>query len=100
MFGGPFFIIAIVGMSMLAWVVTTAIRARHGYPITDDWGGTVRRDDVEDGRALKLLASANRDLEGKVARLEDRIAVLERIATDPSKRLSDEIERLRTEREE
>ena len=100
MFGGPTFILAIIAMSMLAWVLTTAIRAKHGYPITDDWGGTVKRGDVDEGRAVKLLASANEELNGKVLRLEERIAVLERIATDPSKRLSDEIERLRIERED
>ncbi len=99
-FGGPFFILAIIGMSMLAWVVTTAIRAKHGYPITDDWGSTVRRDGVEDGRAVDLLTSENERLTGKIGRLEERLAVLERIATDPSKRLSDEIDRLRQERED
>ena len=100
MFGGPFFILAIIGMSMIGWILTTAIRAKHGYPVTDDWGNTIPRDGVEDGRAVKLLASANEEMNGKVLRLEERIAVLERIATDPSKRLSDEIERLRIERED
>ena len=99
-FGGPFFILAIIAMSMLGWVITTAIRAKHGYPVTDDWGNTIARDGVEDERAVKLLASANDELNGKVLRLEERIAVLERIATDPSKRLSDEIERLRATRED
>jgi hypothetical protein len=34
-------------------------------------------------------------LRNKVARLEERMAVMERIATDPAKRLSAEIESLR-----
>jgi hypothetical protein len=38
-FGGPTFVLAIIGMSMLAWVITTAIRAKHGYPIENEWGG-------------------------------------------------------------
>lgn len=97
---GPGFILAIIGMSMLAWVITTAIRAKHGYPITDDWGGTVKREGVEDGRAVQLLTSENEQLTGKIGRLEERLAVLERIATDPSKRLSDEIERLRADKED
>ena len=33
-FGGPGFVLAIIAMSMLAWVITTSIRARHGYPST------------------------------------------------------------------
>lgn len=92
MFGGPGFILAIIGMAMLGWVITTAIRAKHGYPITDDWGNTVRRGG--DGDEARLL-SESRDLAGKVERLEERLAVLERIATDPGRRLSDEIDRLR-----
>ena len=91
MFGGPFFVLAIIAMAMLGWVITTAIRAKHGYPITDDWGNTVARD----GGEVPRLTAENRELAGKVERLEERLAVLERIATDPGRRLSDEIDRLR-----
>ena len=37
----------------------------------------------------------NQRLNAEVARLNDRIRVLERLATDPAKRLSDEIESLK-----
>jgi hypothetical protein len=37
----------------------------------------------------------NMRLQSEVARLNDRIRVLERLATDPAKRLSDEIESLK-----
>ena len=37
--GGPGFVIAIIALSMGAWVITTWIRARHGYPLDDDWSG-------------------------------------------------------------
>jgi flagellar motility protein MotE (MotC chaperone) len=37
----------------------------------------------------------NLKLHGEVARLNERIRVLERLATDPAKRLSDEIESLK-----
>ena len=40
-FGGPTFVITIILICMVAWVITTAIRAKHGYPLTDDWGNTV-----------------------------------------------------------
>ena len=51
-------------------------------------------------RALKgeLPAADTREslrLKSEVARLNDRIHVLERLATDPAKRLSDEIESLK-----
>ena len=42
-FGGPTFVLAIIAMSFLAWIITTAIRARHGYPLEGEWGGTVSR---------------------------------------------------------
>ena len=93
-FGGPIFVIVIIALSMGAWIITTAIRAKHGYPLTDDWGNPVhplRKD--ED--ATKALVEENRQLKANVERLEERLKVLERIATDPTKRLSDEIDNLR-----
>lgn len=91
-FGGPGFVLLIVAISMVAWVVTTAIRARHGYPLTDDWGRSIHP--VKSAEAEKIAAE-NAQLKETVARLEDRLKVLERIATDPTKRLADEIDQLR-----
>ena len=93
-FGGPFFVLAIVAMSMIAWIVTTAIRARHGYPLTDDWGRAVHPVKGND-EASKALKAENEALKANVERLEERLKVLERIATDPAKRLSDDIDALR-----
>lgn len=93
--GGPFFVLAIIAMSMAAWVITTAIKAKHGYPLVDDWGKTVARDDPAADRKVALLTSENERLNGQVSRLEDRIAVLERIATDPAERTARAIDALR-----
>ncbi|QIK95939.1 hypothetical protein G7076_05160 [Sphingomonas sp. HDW15A] len=90
-FGGPGFVLAIIGMSFLAWIVTTAIRARHGYPLEGEFGGLHHRQ----GDETKALAAENEQLRATVERLEDRLKVLERIATDPTKRLADEIDQLR-----
>ncbi|WP_309602964.1 hypothetical protein [Sphingomonas sp.] len=90
-FGGPGFVLAIIAMSFVAWIITTAIRARHGYPLEGEWGGTVSKEDP----ATKQLVAENEALKTNVARLEDRLKVLERIATDPSKRLADDIDNLR-----
>ena len=46
-------------------------------------------------RRVALLASENERQQGQIGRLEDRIQVLERIATDSPKRLADSIEALR-----
>jgi hypothetical protein len=94
-FGGPFFVLAIVAMSMGAWIITTAIRARHGYPLEGEWGGTVHKDNPELDRQNQLLAQENDLLRGKIGRLEERLSVLERIATDAPARLTAEIDKLR-----
>ncbi len=93
-FGNPGFVITIVALCMGAWVITTYIRAKHGYPLTDDWGNAVlpaKRDDEQ----TKALVAENERLKETVTRLEDRLKVLERIATDPSQRIAREIEELR-----
>ena len=94
-FHGPDFVLAIIAMSMVGWIVTSWIRAKHGYPLEGEWGGTISKDDPKAIRQIELLSNENEQLAGKVTRLEDRIAVLERIATDKPMRLSAEIDGLR-----
>jgi hypothetical protein len=94
-FGGPAFVLAIIAMSFVAWIITTAIRARHGYPLENEWGGAVKKDDGELKRQNDILERENVMLRGKVGRLEERMAVLERIATDAPGRLTAEIDKLR-----
>lgn len=93
--GGPVFVLTIIAMSYGAWMVTSWIRAKHGYPLESSWGGPVSRADPEAERKIALLTSENDKLHGQVSRLEERIAVLERIATDAPSRLTAEIEKLR-----
>lgn len=93
--GGPQFVLAIIAISTVGWIVTTWIRARHGYPVEGEWGGSTGRTDPDAERKLGLLATDNEALHAKVTRLEDRISVLERIATDQPARLSAEIDQLR-----
>jgi len=93
-FGGPTFVLAIIGMVMLAWVITTAIRAKHGYPIEDELGNIIHKTPV-DNEQTKLLVAENEQLKATVGKLEERLKVLERIATDPSRQLADEIDKLR-----
>lgn len=92
---GPGFVLAIIAMSTVGWIITTAIRARHGYPVTDDWGATVGKQDPDANRRIELLTGENERLTGKLGRLEERLAVLERIATDPAGRTARDIDALR-----
>jgi hypothetical protein len=92
---GPGFVLAIIAISTIGWVITTAIRARHGYPLENEWGGSAHRGEPEQARKVELLTQENEALHGKIDRLEERISVLERIATDPAERTRREIESLR-----
>ena len=93
-FGSPVFVVVVVALAMGAWVITTFIRAKHGYPLSDDCGNLVHPV-KQDNEATRALVAENKDLKETVSKLEERLKVLERIATDPTKRLSDEIDGLR-----
>ena len=95
MFSGPNFVIAIIAISTFGWVMTSWIRARHGYPLENEWKGTVSKGDPDADRKIQLLSGENERLTGQIARLEERIAVLERIVTDPAMRTAQEIDSLR-----
>lgn len=97
-FGGTTFVLAIIALSIGGWMFTTWIRAKHGYPVENEWGGTVHRTDPDADRKIALLTDDNAKLAGQVSRLEERISVLERIATEeggPAAQLADQIDRLR-----
>lgn len=92
---GPGFVIAIIAISTLGWLVSTWIRAKHGYPIENEWSGMTNKSDPAADRKIELLTGENERLTGQIGRLEERIAVLERIATDPAERTAREIDSLR-----
>lgn len=94
-FGSPLFVLAIIAISTIGWAFTTWVRARHGYPVENEWSGVAHRSDPDAGRKIDLLSSENEKLNGRISRLEDRIAVLERIATDPAVRTARDIDALR-----
>ena len=72
----------------VGWLVNGMIRTRHRHP-------QVGAEGLEAKRQVELLSNENTGLKGQVGRLEQRIAVLERIATDPAERTAREIESLR-----
>ncbi|WP_085809523.1 hypothetical protein [Sphingomonas sp. TZW2008] len=94
-FHGPYFVLAIIAISCGAWLINNWIRAKHGYSISDDWGRNIGKADAPANRQVELLTSENERLAGMVSRLEQRLSVLERIATDPATRTAHEIEQLR-----
>ena len=90
------FAFGIILVSTVGWLVSTWIRARHGYPLEDERSGVSGKGEgPEATRRIEQLVGENERLTGQVKRLEDRLAVLERIATDPAERTAREIESLR-----
>ncbi|MEO5865542.1 MAG: hypothetical protein ABIS14_09135 [Sphingomonas sp.] len=90
--------VGVVSVIAARQVFTTWIRARHGYPLERnrlDRAMGNRTDDLDGDRKMTLLTNENERLHGQVSRLEERIAVLERIATDPAERTAREIDALR-----
>ncbi|HWK36165.1 hypothetical protein [Sphingomonas sp.] len=92
---GPGFVLAIIAISTGGWLINNWIRARHGYPVENEWKGVSHKGDPDGERKFALLTGENERLVGQVSRLEERIAVLERIATDPAERTARAIEELR-----
>lgn len=86
--------VLIVASISASYAFSNWVRAKHGYPLEDDNGNLVHKGLGSDRKA-ELLAAENETLKGQVGRLEERIAVLERIATDPATRTAREIEALR-----
>ncbi|MDV3457002.1 hypothetical protein RZN05_08410 [Sphingomonas sp. HF-S4] len=93
--GGPGFVLAIIAMSTIGWVINNWIRAKHGYPVENEWKGVSHKGDPAADRKIELLSTENARLTGQISRLEERIAVLERIATDPAERTARAIDALR-----
>jgi hypothetical protein len=92
---GKIFVILIIAISTFGWIASSWIRARHGYPLEDEWSGKSHKGNPDAERQVALLTDENQNLKGQLSRLEERLAVLERIATDPAERTAREIERLR-----
>jgi len=86
--------IAAITVGPLVWGFNNWTRAKHGQPMERYEGEFAKRDKAE-AKHVALLAADNEKLAGQVSRLEERIAVLERIATDPAERTARAIDALR-----
>ena len=87
-------VIAIVGTAgMVAWVATTWMRIKAGYPLENSWGKAVYPKDSEE--RVKLLTQENAQLRAELGSIKDRLGNVERIVTDSGYHLTHEIETLR-----
>jgi hypothetical protein len=84
----PILIIVLTITLTVGWLINGLIKTRHLHAPAGAEG-------LEAKRQVELLSNENSGLKGQVGRLEERIAVLERIATDPAHRTAREIDQLR-----
>jgi hypothetical protein len=76
-------VVMIVAIVSITSLIGVAVKARHG----------IRED--KDGNQIVVGDGETQRLRDEVRTLKDRVAVLERIATDRTNSLDQEIERLR-----
>jgi hypothetical protein len=92
-------IAVIVSVAVGGWVVTTWLRIKHGYPLDGAWGQAIYPKKNEEAmERIKLLSTENAQLRAELGSIKDRLANVERIVTDDSHRLTQEIESLRAPR--
>jgi hypothetical protein len=93
-------LIAIIScVGVVGWVVTTWMRIKHGYPLEGTWGQAIYpKKDEELIERIKLISTENAQLRAELGSVKDRLANVERIVTDDSHRLTQEIEALRLPR--
>jgi len=92
--GGGF---ALGALGIAGWVLTTFLRIKHGYPLENAWGMAVHpKVSTEAQERITLLTNENVQLRAELGSVKDRLANVERIVTDSSFRLENEIEQLRS----
>jgi hypothetical protein len=83
------FIVGLSLISTLGWIANNWIRARHGFE------PEAEEDDKPNKKKLDAICAENAELKQQLKQLQERMAVMERIATDPAERTAREIESLR-----
>jgi hypothetical protein len=79
-----------------AWLVTTWMKVRHGYPLNGSRGQTLYPNSGEETiERVRLLTQENSQLRAEIGAVKDRLANIERIVTDGAHSLDREIEQLR-----
>jgi hypothetical protein len=90
------FIAIMASLGIGGWVLTTWMRIKNGYPPDGEWGQALYPKNSDEAmERIRLLSSENAQLRAELGSVKDRLANVERIVTDDSHRLTQEIEALR-----
>lgn len=93
------FIALIVSIGVAGWVANTWLRIKNGYPLDGAWGQAIYpKTDKEAAQRISLLTQENAELRAELGSVKDRLGNVERIVTDSSHQLTNEIEALRDKR--
>ena len=93
------FLVVLGIMGVGGWIYTTRLKIKNGYPLEGMWGQSVYpKTDQEAVERVKLLTKENAELRAEIGSMKDRLANVERIVTDDSHRLTQEIEALQDKR--
>ena len=90
----PITLISIAGVG--GWVLTTWLKVKNGYPLEGMWGQSLHpKATSAEMERIKLLSQENAQLQAELGSIKDRLGNVERIVTDDSHRLVQDIEALR-----
>jgi hypothetical protein len=89
------FIAIIVVVSVGGSILNNWLKIKNGYPLSNSWGMPLHpKKDAESLERIRLLTSENAQLRAEIGSVKDRLATLERIATDQPSRLARDIDAL------
>lgn len=81
----------------IGWVITTWLKIKNGYPLENSWGKPLYPNGGGEAmERIRLISQENAQLRAELGSIKDRMAVLERIATDKPSMLAAEIDSLKT----
>ena len=89
------FIAVVVALGVGGSLLSTWIRIKNGYPLSNSWGMPLHpKTDREGMERIKLLTNENAQLRAELGAVKDRLETIERIVTDQPSKLAREIESL------
>jgi hypothetical protein len=85
----------IVAIGVGGTLLNNWLKIKNGYPLSNSWGMPIHpKTDRESAERIRLLTTENAQLRAEIGSIKDRLATLERIATDQPSKLARDIDAL------